>query len=183
VADNPAQVGLQRFVDGLRFGPSLFVSRELGFQVPLPVEAKPFGLAADFPPDEAEGLSVFADGQMRGDGSWSHWVGVAVGSAAHPAFVRVLPSGNPRPRPMRIWAPTVQGLLSAYRAAVGGVGRTTDTVLSGEPAILVDEPDGLAATVLAVHRGRAYLITTTGSDRVQAAPAFEQFLAGFAFLD
>ncbi len=183
VADNPAQVGLQRFIDGFRFGPPLFVSRDLGFQVPMPVEAKPVGFAAGFPLDEAQGLVVLAAGRAQPDGSFSHSIGISVGTALHPAFVHILPTGSGRQAATRIWAGSLAKLQAAYLAAVDGFTGSSSIQLGGEPAVRIERPGGLGAAVLAVHRGRVYIITTTGSEVAQAAPDFEQFLTGFAFLD
>ena len=183
ISDFPAELGLERFITGFRFGTSLFVSRELGFQVPLPVDARPFGTAVKLPPGEANGLYVFGDGVAVGD-RWSDSIAVSVGTMLNPALVRVLPSLNPKPTPYRIGATSLIGLQSAYLAAIADqVGSSTTVRLGGELALLIDRPDGLGATVLAVHRGRVYLVETSGAGLQDAAPHFEEFLAGFEFLD
>ena len=117
ISDFPAELGLDRFITGFRFGTSLFVSRELGFQVPLPVDARPFGTAVKLPPGEANGLYVFGDGVAVGD-RWSDSIAVSVGTMLNPALVRVLPSLNPKPTPYRIGATSLIGLQSAYLAAI-----------------------------------------------------------------
>ena len=126
---------------------------------------------------------MFGDGIAVGD-RWSDSIGVSVGTMLHPALVRVLPSLNPKPTPYRIGATSLIGLQSAYLAAIADqVGSSTTVRLGGELALLIERPDGLGATDLAVHRGRVYLVETSGAGLQDAAPHFEEFLAGFEFLD
>jgi hypothetical protein len=183
-ADIPAEAGLQEFLNGFSFGTGLFVSRELGFQAPLPTDSVPFGLAPGVPDAGAYGLYVFGDGTVRPDGSYSHSIGVSVGSATHPGLVRVLRSAEPAPDPRRIWKASLVELQAAYLAAVGGrIGAGTTIRLDGELALLLEHPDGLGTAVLAIHRGRVYIQESTGADAPEPGPHFTDFLEGFAFLD
>lgn len=170
---NPADAGLVRFLAGLRFTTPLFSSRELGFQVPQPLDVP--AQISD------EGTVVFAGGQQDRDGGRSLAISVAVGTEGTPAVSQVLP-GAGAPRVRRIWASSLVQLQEAYGEAVSGrVGSSTTIRLGGELALLVQRPNGLAATVLAVHRGRAYIVSAAGSPGPPAV--FEEFLEGFRFLD
>lgn len=184
VISAPDRRTLDPFLAGFTFGPGLFVSRDLGFQVPLLVDERPFGATASSGEDSTSGLWVFSDGDRLADGQYSHVIGVSVGTEAQPAFVRNAPSALPHPGTRRLWAPTLADLVRTYRRIVDlGEGLVAPTILGGEPATLVIRADGLAATVLAVHDGRAYIISTTGAAAVERAPHFEQFLATFTFLE
>lgn len=183
-AGSPNEVGLRQFLAGMTFGPGLFVERTLGFQVPMLVDERPFAVAVGLRPDLA-GIVVFGDGEPLGDETWSHSIAVSVGTESRPALTRGLPSALPHPATRRIWAPTLPALVQAYRRLVdlGDALPPVSIELAGEPAVRIIRADGLAATVLAVHRGRVYIISTTGRDRVERAPHFEEFLATFAFLE
>ena len=179
-----ARQGLDRFLETFSFGTSLFVSRELGFQVPLPIEAKPFGVAPNRPSEAGYGFWVFADGVPVGDEQWSHSIAVSVGSSLHPALVRTLPSRVRVPDPRRIWSASLVELQAAYLGAIGGTPGSVSTIqLGGELALVIEHPDGLAKAILAIHRGRVYIVSTTGFYSREAAPDFDEFVAAFTFLE
>ena len=184
VISAPDRRTLDPFLAGFTFGPRLFVSRDLGFQVPLLVDEPPFGVTVSRGTSSSAGLWVFPDGDRLADGEYSHAIGVSIGTEDQPANVRNVPSDLPYPSPRRLWAPTLAELVRGYRRIVDpGEGLVAPTILGGEPATLVIRADGLAATVLAVHLSRAYIISTTGAAAVERAPHFEQFLATFTFLE
>jgi hypothetical protein len=170
----PARRGLLAFLADFQFTTPLFWSRQLGFEVPLPVAAEPdVGIA---------GSVVFADGEQSPDGAWSHAISVSVGSRMERAVAQVLAGPGPS-RGERIWAPSLVELQAVYATAIGGrTGSSTTIELDGELALLVDRPNGLAATVLAVHAGRVYIISTTGFALREHSPGFEAFLEAFTFL-
>lgn len=179
-----AESAVDAFLRRFHFGPGLFVSRELGFQVDLPVDERPVGATASSSRRARTGIFSFSDGDRLADGEYTHVIGVSVGTADAPAFVRNVPSGLPQPATRRLWAPTLADLVRAYRRLVDpGDGLTVPATLDGEPAMLVLRADGVAATLLAVHDGRVHVISTTGRSVVERAPHFARFLASFAFLD
>lgn len=53
----------------------------------------------------------------------------------------------------------------------------------GERALRVNAPGNVGAAILVAHRGRAYIISTTGLASAEVAPRFDQFLADFRFFD
>ncbi|MBM4407177.1 MAG: hypothetical protein FJ038_00925 [Chloroflexi bacterium] len=53
------ETALRAFLGGLTFGPGLFVSRDLGFQVPLLVDEPPFGATVSNGEGSTSGLWVF----------------------------------------------------------------------------------------------------------------------------
>ena len=173
---------LKGFVAGFRFGPPLFVSQTLGFQVPQPVRLRPFGTEVGIRPDPVNGLYVFDDGEPIAEDTYSHAIGISVGTETRPALVRVLPSGHQPPQPRRIWAGTLPELVALYVSAAGPGESMRPTILGGEEAILIRGADGLAVTVLAVHDGRAYLVMTSSRVDIEPAPHFQAFLDAFAFL-
>jgi hypothetical protein len=183
-AGHPSEIGLRRFLERFRFGPSLFVSRDLGFEVAMPVDTLPFG-AESVDDEAAAGLWVFDDGTQLEGSEHSHAIGVSVGSEARPAFVRILPSELRQPQTRRIWGATLDELVAAYTAAVApwtpiGPERVR---LGRERAVRLVSADGLAETILAVHAGKSYIISTTGRGSVATAPHLDDFLATFAFLE
>ena len=176
---NPAEAGLVRFLAGVRFTTPVFASRALGFQVPQPLDVP--AQASD------DGTVVFAAGQQLSDGQWSHPISVSVGTEDAPAVSQVLP-GAGVPRVRRIWASSLVQLQEAYVDAVWGrVGSSTTIRLGDDLALLVQRPNGLSMTVLAVHRGRAYIVSASGIPQFSGpgtVPAvFDAFLEGFRFLD
>ena len=174
---------LREFLSGFRFGPPLFVSEGLGFQVPLPLSGRPFGTEVGIQPDPVTGLYVFDDGVQLDQATYSHAIGVSVGTEARPALVRVIPSDLRAPPFRRIWGATLSELTTAYQRVAGPGTGVLSTRLGGEPALLIVRADGMAVTVLAVHEGRAYLVMTNGHDAIEAAPSFQIFLDSFTFLD
>lgn len=183
-AGDPSVLALGRFLERFRFGPSLFVSRDLGFEVAMPLDTLPFG-AESVDDEAAAGLWVFDDGVALDADEHSHVIGVSVGSEARPAYVRILPSEVLQPRTRRIWGATLEELVDTYSAAVapwGPIG--PERIRLGRTwAVRLLRADGLAETVVAVHAGKSYIISTTGRGAIEAAPHFEDVLATFAFLE
>jgi hypothetical protein len=81
-----------------------------------------------------------------------------------------------------IWSDNLDGLLAGFVSAWGSGASMTRSVVDGEPAIRIERPRQIAAAVLAVHEGRAYIITTQDDSADGPAPEFEEFLRQFRFL-
>ena len=183
----PARKGLEVFLETFRPIGTLFVSVRDGYQVPMPVEtvaARPDGQERATPAP-TDGVMRFEDGAELEPGRWSHVIAVSVGTQEQPALVTALPgaAGRPGTGDARIWAPDLAGLHAAYLHAIGDpVATSTGIRLGGEPALLIEGPGAFAATVLTVHAGRAYIISTTGVALSEPAPGFEAFLEVFEFL-
>ena len=90
---------------------------------------------------------------------------------------------NATKRIVSLWEPSLAALVQSYSVAVGSAGYEVRTALGGEPALYFDHPGGVGAAVLAVHRGRAYILSAFGTDDPTPAPQFQAFLDSFTFLD
>jgi hypothetical protein len=82
-----------------------------------------------------------------------------------------------------LWEPSLAALVQSYSVAVGSTGYEIRTALGGEPALYFDHPGGVGAAVLALHKGRAYILSTFGTNVSSPAPQFQAFLDSFTFLD
>ena len=175
------RAALVHFLDGVRFaGPPLYASRILGFEVTTPVDDDFTGHVRDTGPiGEANGTITFHAGVGEDGIHWSHSITVAVGSSVQPAPVVI----NATRAVVPLWAPSLAGLVRAYSQAVGSSDYTEQRTLGGEPALYYVHPGGVGAAVVAVHRGRAYIISSSGTTDDAPAGQFRAFLDSFTFLD
>ena len=168
------RTALIHFLDGVRFaGPPLYASRILGFEVTAPVDDDFTGFVRDTGPvSEANGTITFHAGVGEDGIHWSHSITVA----------GVRPSSQRRSSSVRrgqlvpLWAPSLAALVRAYSQAVGSSDYTEQRTLGGEPALYFVRPGGVGAAVVAVHRGRAYIISSSGTTDDAPAGQFRAFL-------
>ena len=178
----PARKGLEAFLETFRPTGSLYVSREDGYQVAVPVEGAPIvrPSGGSTPGDR---VTQFADGTEVEPGNWSHGIAVAVGTKDRPAFGQDAP-GIRAPVPPPDWDGTLGDLLRGFRAAVADASATATSIsLGGEAALFLEGPNPASSAVLAVHAGRAYVLVTGGVATSEPAPNWAAFLETFEFLD
>jgi hypothetical protein len=164
-------------------GPVTYVSPNLGFSVPLLLEAPPSGYWDEGgPPVDAGGVLTFsvpADSGAVGNGA----VRVAVGSRRDPAPIRIPADIGPV---TPLWEPTLVALVQEYALLLtGDLGTQAPIMLDGERALLFEHPGGAAAVVLAVHHDRIYVLAslTASPTRGSSRRAFTEFVAAFRFVE
>jgi hypothetical protein len=171
---NAASAGLVRFLAGFRFTTPLFVSDDRTFEVPYPADA---ALAARAPDHVA-----FHAGEELANGTFSHQIDVAIGTRDRPAPV-TLRTGSGLVQ-ASLWAPTLEALEEALDEAAGSfVGARGGRLLGGEPAVMLDLLGEGGQVVLAVHDGRAYVISAAGFPPGEPSPILNAFLDGFRFVE
>jgi hypothetical protein len=163
-------------------GQSIYLNPNLGFSVvvDLPDSAKGTWVEHGQLPDVG-GEVVFVV-PVRGFAGGLGDIAVVVGSKQNPAAIRI---GVASPV-ARLWQPSLVALVQAYALLLDGqLGSETPVTLDGERALLLGNPGGAAAVVLAVHNGRVYVISALDGPPSQGWPGttLAAFVASFRFVD